>query len=362
MQKALLLLEDGTVFEGQAHGSVHTVSGEICFTTSMAGYYETLTDPSYANQVVVFTHTHIGNYGVIESLESESTQIQCKAFVCKNFSEIYSPREGAISLQKLLDKQNIPAISGIDTRILVRKIRTKGAMNAVLSTDAHQTPESLRAIFKDTPTMEGLGLAHLVSTPSPYTLRPQVTPTATVAVIDYGMKKSIAEQLLELACLVKVFPQDTPPEVLLAEQPDGILLSNGPGDPAAMKQNIVFIQKLLEANIPMMGICLGYQLLGLAVGCNTYKMHHGHRGSNHPVKNLINNRCEITSQNHGFAISPEYLPQNIKITHINLNDQTLEGFQLTDKPAFGVQYHPEASPGPHDSRYLFQQFLQWMKN
>lgn len=362
MQKALLLLEDGTVFEGQAHGSTHTVSGEICFTTSMAGYYETLTDPSYANQVVVFTHTHIGNYGVIDALEQESSKIQCKAFVCKNFSDTFSPREGAISLQKILEKQNIPAISGIDTRMLVKKIRTQGAMNAVLSTDTRQTRESLLVILKDTPSMGGLALAHWVSTPEPFELHPQTTPSVKVAIVDYGIKKSIAEQLLEHSCQVKVFPQDTPAEVIISEQPDGILLSNGPGDPAAMKQNVLIIQELLEANIPMMGICLGYQLLGLAVGCNTYKMHHGHRGSNHPVKNLINNRCEITSQNHGFAISPESLPQNLKITHINLNDQTLEGFQLTDKPVFGVQYHPEASPGPHDSRYLFHQFLQWMKN
>lgn len=358
--KALLLLEDGTVFEGSGFGAEAIATGEICFTTSMNGYYETLTDPSYSHQIVIFTHTHIGNYGVRENEEKESNRIHAKGFICRNFSNIFS-RNNAKSLQSLLEQYQIPVISEIDTRALVKKIRREGAMNALLTTQKNPNIKELKEILKNTPPMKGLHLTPHVSTLQAYEIH-TTNPRCKVAVIDYGVKQNILNELTQRGISLKVFPFNSTFEEIMSYSPDGIMLTNGPGDPAAMQNEVQVIQKFLEINIPIFGICLGHQLLSIAAGCKTVKMHHGHRGCNHPVKNLMNGKCEITSQNHGFTVDPNHLSKNVEITHINLNDKSIEGIRILNKKAFSVQYHPESCPGPHDSKYLFEQFLDIMLN
>jgi carbamoyl-phosphate synthase small subunit len=359
---AVLLLEDGTVFHGQAAGKIGTTTGEICFNTGMTGYQEIFTDPSYYGQIMVMTNAHIGNYGAKNS-ESESNSIKIAGLVCKNFTVPYSRQLADHSIQEYFEGEQMVGISDVDTRAIVRHIRNKGAMNAIISsetTDIKKLKERLAA----TPSMDGLELASQVSTKEAYTFGHE-DADFRVAALDYGIKQYILECMRDRDIYVKVFPAHTELEELKAFNPDGYFLSNGPGDPGAMDYAVDLAKKILREDKPLFGICLGHQLLARAVDIPTYKMHNGHRGINHPVKNLVNGHCEITSQNHGFGVSPEAIRDNmdkVEITHINLNDDTIEGIRLKDKPAFSVQYHPEASPGPHDSRYLFQDFVKLMEN
>lgn len=353
---ALLLLEDGTVFRGTAIGKIGTTTGEICFNTGMTGYQEVFTDPSYYGQILVMTNDHIGNYGVrAEEVESESIKIA--GLVCKRFSHNFSRKLDAFSLDEYFTANNLVGISDVDTRQLVRHIRQTGAMNAIISSETENV-EELKARLAECPDMSGLELASLVTSKEFHTLGDPSSPRK-VALLDYGSKANIARCLMERGCYLGVFPAKTPASEILAWNPDGIMISNGPGDPASMDYAIACVRELVNSGIPTFGICLGHQLLSLASGLTTYKMHHGHRGLNHPVKNLVSGRSEITSQNHGFAVSyDEKLADTVKLTHINLNDQSVEGIALLDKPAFSVQHHPEASPGPHDSWYLFDDFVQ----
>lgn len=358
---AVLLLEDGTVFHGRAAGKIGTTSGEICFNTGMTGYQEIFTDPSYYGQMMVTTNAHIGNYGA-RNIESESDNIKIAGLICKNFNyDTYSRQQADSSIQEYLEGEGLVGICRVDTRAVVRHIRSKGAMNAIVSSETLDVDE-LKTQLAKVPPMKGLELASVVSTKEAYT---QGEPTAKyrVAALDLGIKKNIIRSLVARDCYVKVFPAKTPYEDLKAWNPDGYFLSNGPGDPAPMDYAVATAKAILADDQPLFGICLGHQILALAVDIPTYKMHHGHRGINHPVKNLITGRSEITSQNHGFGVSPEALAENsdkIEITHLNLNDQTVEGIRILNHKAFSVQYHPEASPGPHDARYLFDQFIALM--
>lgn len=358
-KKAVLLLSDGSFFEGLAIGKVGTSSGELCFNTGMTGYQEIFTDPSYSGQVMVTTHTHIGNYGVHLD-EAESKGIQIAGLVVKNFSQVTSRDNATDSLQNYLESQGIVGISDIDTRALVRHIRSKGAMNGIISSEIFEE-ETLKLQLENCPDMEGLELASIVSTDSSYLVG---DPNAKykVAALDFGVKKSILKCLAERDCLIKVFPAKTSAQELAAFEPNGYFLSNGPGDPAAMDYAVETVNALLETGKPIFGICLGHQILSRSQGLSTFKMHHGHRGINHPVINLMTMKSEITSQNHGFAVNLEQAKASdkVEVTHMNLNDNTLEGIRVSGKPAFSVQYHPEASPGPHDSRYLFDNFVEMM--
>lgn len=353
---AVILLEDGTYFEGKAAGFTGTASGEICFNTGMTGYQEVFTDPSYYGQVVVMTNAHIGNYGILPE-ENESDGIKISGLIVKKFSEIYSRPLAQMSLQDFLVSNKIVAVSDVDTRALVRYIRSKGAMNVVISSETTDL-EALKKALEKTPKMEGLELSSKVSTPTAYEM-PCDGYQYKIAVIDYGVKKNILRHLNSRGAFLKVFPYNVSADEIMSFQPDGIMLSNGPGDPAAMPKQVDVIKQLISKNVPIFGICLGHQLICEAMGLSTYKMHHGHRGLNHPVKNLLTGHCEITSQNHGFAVSEKDAQNHpdIQITHINLNDNTIEGIQVKSKPVFSVQYHPEAAPGPHDSHYLFDQFI-----
>ncbi|GAB4208322.1 MAG: glutamine-hydrolyzing carbamoyl-phosphate synthase small subunit [Bacteroidia bacterium] len=355
--KAIILLEDGKTFEGYAAGYIGTAAGEICFNTGMTGYQEVFTDPSYYGQVVVMTNAHIGNYGIHPD-ESESDGIKISGLIVKKFSEVYSRPSAGMSLQEYLMQNKVVAISDVDTRALVRYIRNKGAMNVVISSETTDI-QTLKKRLEQTPKMEGLELSSKVSTKEPYEI-PSDNYQFKISVIDYGCKKNILQHLSARGAYLKVFPYNASADDILSFQPDGIMLSNGPGDPAAMPNQVQVIKQLLEKNIPVFGICLGHQLICEAVGLSTYKMHHGHRGLNHPVKNLLTGKCEITSQNHGFSVKEKdaMSHSDVVITHVNLNDNTLEGIQLKSKPVFSVQYHPEAAPGPHDSHYLFDQFFQ----
>lgn len=355
-QKAILLLEDGKTFEGYAAGYIGTTSGEICFNTGMTGYQEVFTDPSYYGQVVVMTNAHIGNYGILSN-ENESDGIKISGLVVKKFSEIYSRPSAEMSLQEFLIKNKIVAISDVDTRALVRYIRNKGAMNVVISSETTDV-NTLKEILNKTPKMQGLELSSKVSTKEAYEISCE-NFKYKISVVDYGIKKNILRHLSARGAYLKIFPYNASADDILSFKPDGIMLSNGPGDPAAMPQQVNVIKQLIEKNIPVFGICLGHQLICESVGLSTYKMHHGHRGLNHPVKNLLTGKCEITSQNHGFAVSEKaaYQHPELIVTHTNLNDNTIEGVQLKNKPVFSVQYHPEAAPGPHDSHYLFDQFI-----
>jgi carbamoyl-phosphate synthase small subunit len=360
-KKAVLLLEDGTFYEGKAAGADGDATGEICFNTGMTGYQEVFTDPSYYGQILLTTNAHIGNYGTANS-DSESEKVQISGLVCKNFTNEYSRFTADSDIQGYFEDQNIVGIYDVDTRSLVRHIRSKGAMNCIISTTDFDL-KSLKAKLKLVPSMGGLELASQVSTNATYEYGDQ-NGEYKVAVLDFGTKKNILDCFVERNCSLKVFPAKTSVEELKAYNPDGYFLSNGPGDPAAMKYAIETVKELLKEDKPMFGICLGHQILALANDIPTYKMHHGHRGINHPVKNMVSGKCEITSQNHGFGVSPEAVNDNldkIEITHQNLNDGTIEGIKVKGKDAFSVQYHPESSPGPHDSRYLFDDFIELLK-
>lgn len=360
-EQAILLLEDGTVFFGKAIGKKGIAGGEVCFNTGMTGYQEIYTDPSYFGQVLVNTTAHIGNYGV-HTDEQESDKPKISGLVVNDYSQVYSRFLSNGSLQDYLEQHNIVGISNIDTRKLVRHIRSKGAMNCLVSSSDLDTA-SLKKKLKDVPSMEGLELSSVVSTDKPYFYGDK-NSKYTVAALDFGIKTSILKHLASRNCYIQVFPARTKINVMEAWSPDGYFLSNGPGDPAVMQYAVETVSEILALNKPVFGICLGHQILGLACGLKTFKMHHGHRGLNHPIKNLTTGLCEVTSQNHGFCISADSVKDNkqIEVTHINLNDNTIAGIKLKDKPAFSVQYHPESSPGPHDSRYLFDSFIDLISN
>jgi carbamoyl-phosphate synthase small subunit len=357
---ALLVLEDGTTCYGKAYGAIGTTGGEICFNTGMTGYQEVFTDPSYYGQVLIMNNVHIGNYGVKdEDVESDSVKI--KGLIGRNLEELFSRRTAKGSLDEYLKKQNIVAIEGVDTRALVTHIRSKGAMNCIISSEI--TDENvMKQKLKEVPDMSGLELASIVSTRIPYELGNPESPIR-IAVLDYGTKRHILNCMVERGAYIKVFPAKTPLEELKKFNPAGYFISNGPGDPASMDYAVRILKDILKEEKPTFGICLGHQLLALANGIPTFKMHHGHRGMNHPVKNLITGRCEITTQNHGFGVDPEAVKtsSHVEITHVNLNDQSIEGIRLKGKPAFSVQYHPESTPGPHDSRYLFDEFIKMVQ-
>lgn len=353
---AILLLEDGKIFYGKAAGHTGTATGEICFNTGMTGYQEVFTDPSYFGQIVVTTNVHIGNYGVNDD-EVESDSIKISGLVCKQFNDVPSRQRSNGSLKDYFLRDKIVAISDVDTRALVRYIRDKGAMNCIISSEIMDV-EILKEQLSKVPSMAGLELSSKVSTKTPYFIG---DPTAEykIAVTDYGTKKNILRSLAERGCYLQVFPMKTSFEDMMKWKPDGFMITNGPGDPSAMKEEVTNIKKIINSGVPTFGICLGHQLIAEASGISTFKMHKGHRGINHPVKNLITGKCEITSQNHGFGVKAEDVAKvkNIEITHINLNDNTVEGMRYTDKNVFSVQYHPEACAGPYDSRYLFDDFI-----
>ena len=361
MSKAILLLADGTVFHGLAGGKIGTATGEICFNTGMTGYQEIFTDPSYAGQVLVATNVHIGNYG-IKNTEAESENIKIAGFVCRNFNVPYSRALADRSIQEYFEAEGLVAIHNLDTRALVQRIRERGAMNCIISSETDDVTE-LEKQLAATPSMEGLELSSQVTTRVPYFLGQEAAPLR-VAVMDYGVKKNILRCFDDRHCYLQVFPAHTSFAEIKAWNPDGYFISNGPGDPAAMGYAVDLIRQMLADQKPLFGICLGQQLLALAAGLPTYKLHHGHRGLNHPVKNLRSGRSEITSQNHGFGVLEQAVydsPSLVEATHVNLNDQTVEGIRLKNYPAFSVQYHPEASPGPHDARYLFDEFVSMMQ-
>ena len=356
---AILLLEDGTVFKGKALGSKGTTYGEIAFNTGMYGYQEIFTDPSYHKQMLVMATAHIGNYGVHDQ-EVESSSVKVAGVIVRNFSSNASRVGGSGTLQSDLEKNGTVGISDVDTRALVRHIRTNGAMNAVLSTVEFDI-NKLKAILDSVPSMDGLELSSEVSVTESYLFNK--TGDHKVALIDFGLKRSIATCLSERGCKVRVFPWNVNLEEILDWGPNGIMLSNGPGDPSVMKDVIQQVKNLVDSEIPLFGICLGHQLLSLSQGLKTEKMFNGHRGVNHPVKNLLTGKCEITSQNHGFVVSHDSVKENsnVELTHIHLNDDTVAGIRLKNKPVFSVQFHPEASAGPHDSRYLFDDFITLIK-
>jgi carbamoyl-phosphate synthase small subunit len=357
---AWLLLEDGTLLQGKAIGKSGTTGGEICFNTGMTGYQEIYTDPSYYGQIIVNTTAHIGNYGVNDE-EVESSSPKIAGLVVNDFSSIFSRRTASGSLQDYLDANGVVGISDIDTRKLVRHLRSAGAMNAIISSEFSEI-EVLKKKLSEIPSMEGLELSSIVSTSEAYEIGVPDAPYR-VAALDFGIKNNILRNLVERGCYVRVFPAKTDFKQLKDWNPDGFFLSNGPGDPAVMDYAVETVKEILESSLPVFGICLGHQLLARAAGCGTFKMHHGHRGLNHPVKNLETGLGEITSQNHGFAVKMEDVEASnqVKLTHVHLNDGTVAGIKVLDKPAFSVQYHPESSPGPHDSRYLFDQFIDLIK-
>lgn len=357
---AVLLLTDGTVFHGKAAGAIGVAKGEICFNTGMTGYQEIFTDPSYTGQLMVMASVHIGNYGIQEE-ESESKKIRISGLICRNLSATFSRHGNTISIQDFLARQSIVIVTDIDTRAVVRHIRSQGAMNALISTD-EQNIDVLKKKLQEVPSMAGMELASKVSSEKPYFYG---DPGAIykVAVLDEGVKYNTLRCLAQRNCYVQVFPYNASFELMQAWSPDGYLVSNGPGDPSVMTDVVSTVKKILAADIPLMGICLGHQLLALACGIFTNKMHHGHRGINHPVKNHLTGKSEVTSQNHGFAVNRKEIENDdrIIITHINLNDDSIEGIRVKNKRAFSVQYHPEAAPGPHDAAYLFDDFLEMMR-
>ncbi len=359
-EKAVLVLEDGTIFHGHAAGLKGTATGEVCFNTGMTGYQEIFTDPSYTGQIMLTTNAHIGNYG-IHNDEVESDSVKISGLICKDFNDHNTRPSSSMSLQEYFEKEGLVAICDLDTRALVRYVRDKGAMNAIISSE-NLDIDSLKAQLAEVPSMEGLELSSTVSTKEPYTFGEE-NAQYKVAVLDLGVKKNILRCLADRGCYLKVFPMHASVGDMLSWEPDGFFLSNGPGDPSAMPNVIGEVKKILNVGLPIFGICLGHQMIGLSSGLTTYKMHNGHRGINHPVLNLETGLGEITSQNHGFAISMDSLEtnDNIILTHKNLNDNTVEGIRLKDRSCFSVQYHPESSPGPHDSRYLFDQFVENIK-
>jgi carbamoyl-phosphate synthase small subunit len=357
-KSAVLLLEDGTVWHGKAAGKIGTTTGEICFNTGMTGYQEIFTDPSYYGQILVTTNVHIGNYGTKRD-EVESGKMKIAGLICKTFNVDYSRSQADEDIQVYFQNEGMVGISDVDTRAIVRHIRDKGAMNAIISSEVTDI-EALREQLAKVPSMAGLELSSVVTTDTPYEVG---SPNARyrIAALDFGIKRSILTNFVERDCFVRIFPAKTPFSELQTWQPDGYFLSNGPGDPGAMDYAVTTVKEILTTNKPLFGICLGHQLLARALDVPTYKMHNGHRGINHPVLNIVSGKCEVTSQNHGFGVDPSVVrakSDTIDITHVNLNDDTIEGIKVKGKPAFSVQYHPEASPGPHDARYLFDEFVQ----
>ena len=359
-RSAVLVLADGTVHHGNAYGTIGTTSGEICFNTGMTGYQEVFTDPSYYGQIVIMNNVHIGNYGVKNS-EVESDTVKIRGLIARNLEDQYSRKLADGSLEAYLQANNIVCIEGVDTRALVTHVRQKGAMNCIISSEVLDVQE-LKNQLAHVPDMSGLELASVVSTENPYTVGDEKA-SIRIAVLDYGTKKNIVQCMVDRGAFVKVFPAKTTLDELKQFNPNGYFISNGPGDPAAMEYAVNTLKGVLNENKPTFGICLGHQLLALANGIPTFKMHHGHRGLNHPVKNIITGRCEITTQNHGFGVDPEAIKNSseVEVTHINLNDDSIEGIRLKHKPAFSVQYHPESTPGPHDSRYLFDDFIKLIR-
>ena len=375
---AVLALENGTTFRGKAAGAEGLAAGEVVFNTSMTGYQEVLTDPSYAGQIVTMTCPEIGNYGVAED-DVESRGIQVAGFIVRSESPIASNWRASGTLREYLSRNNVVAISDIDTRALTRLLRSSGVMRGVIGT-GRVNPDDLVDRSRAIPHMEGADLVKDVTCatsfewPAPeageaadadpeFTLRPSRHSGRQlhIAAYDYGMKWNILRRFTEHGCKVRVYPAGTPAKELLASSPDGVFLSNGPGDPAVLSYAIDNARTVAESGVPVFGICLGHQVLGLAMGAKTFKLKFGHRGANHPVKELRTGQIEITSQNHGFAVDPESLPKDVEITHVNLYDGTIEGLRHKSQPVFCVQYHPEASPGPHDADYLFGQFLESME-
>lgn len=357
---AILMLADGHVFHGTAFGDSGTATGEICFNTGMTGYQEVFTDPSYTGQILIMNNVHIGNYGVRDT-DVESSTVKIHGLIGRNLEEKFSRFMAGGDLDTYLKANHIVAIEGIDTRALVAHIRTKGAMNCIISTEILDLEELKKALAK-VPNMDGLELASTVSTKEEYELG-DVNSTIKVAVLDFGVKQHILECLVSRGAHVRVHPAKTALSRLKEFNPNGYFISNGPGDPSAMPYAVTTLKGILAENKPVFGICLGHQLLALANDIPTFKMHHGHRGLNHPVKNIITGQCEITTQNHGFGVDPKAVNEhpNVEVTHVNLNDDSIEGIRLKDRPAFSVQYHPESTPGPHDSRYLFDNFLAMMQ-
>lgn len=368
---ARLVLENGTVYHGAAFGDITAEArGEIVFNTAMSGYQEIMTDPSYCGQIVTFTYPHIGNYGVNEA-DVESGAIQAEGIVVHEYSKHYSNWRATGSLGEYLQEARKIGIEGIDTRALVRVLRSEGAMRCMI-TAGTESDEVCISRVREIPSMNGLDLCPRVTTSTPYRyahvaaegdLLQEPEPVArrwNVAALDFGIKNNILRRLHHYGCDVTVYPATTSAEDLLASNPDGVFLSNGPGDPAAVEYGIATARKIIASGKPVFGICLGHQILGLAYGASTYKLRFGHRGANHPVKNLETGKIEISSQNHGFAVAIDSMPEFLKPTHINLNDNTLSGFRHVSDPVFCVQYHPEAAPGPHDSDYLFRDFVDLM--
>jgi carbamoyl-phosphate synthase small subunit len=375
---AILALEDGTWFSGVSAGAAGETSGEVVFNTSMTGYQEVLTDPSYAGQIVTMTAPQIGNYG-ITAADHESGAPRVAGFVVRDLSPIASNWRAQTTLRDYLTAHGIVAIGDIDTRALTRRLRSAGVMRGVIATGATLDPDELVAKARGIPMMEGADLVKEVTCATAYDFVPSLADTVAeatfgiaplkrakrqlrVAAYDYGIKTNILRRLAAHGCDIRVFPASVPAADVLASDPDGIFLSNGPGDPAAVAYAIDNVRALVDdADRPIFGICLGHQLLGLALGAETYKLKFGHRGANHPVKQLDSSKVEITSQNHGFAVNPDTLPAHARITHLNLYDGTVEGLRHVGKPIYSVQYHPEASPGPHDADYLFTQFIEEME-
>jgi len=359
-KKAIVLLADGTIFEGKSIGIEGAATGEICFNTGMTGYQEIFTDPSYYGQLMVATNAHIGNYGV-NAKEVESEGIKISGLICRNFSFDHSRTDSDGSLKDWFVEHDLIAISDVDTRALVTYIRENGAMNAIISTEVNDI-EGLKKQLAEVPNMDGLELASKVSTKKPYFIGKE-NAKYKIAALDIGIKKNILRNLAKRDAYIKVFPYNASFEDMNSFNPDGYFLSNGPGDPEPLVEAQQVAKQIIEKNLPLFGICLGHQVIALANGISTYKMHHGHRGINHPVKNMISGKGEITSQNHGFAINKEETEKNanVEITHVHLNDHTVAGIRLKDKKCFSVQYHPEASPGPKDAEYLFDQFFEMIE-
>ncbi|MCO7184924.1 MULTISPECIES: glutamine-hydrolyzing carbamoyl-phosphate synthase small subunit [Tenacibaculum] len=359
-KKALVLLADGTIFYGKSIGIEGTATGEICFNTGMTGYQEIFTDPSYFGQLMVTTNAHIGNYGV-NNEEVESEGIKISGLICRNFSFTHSRVDSDGNLFDWFEKHNLVAISDVDTRALVSYIRENGAMNAVISTEIDKIDE-LKKQLAEIPNMEGLELASKVSTKEPYFVGDENAPIK-ISALDIGIKKNILRNLAKRGAYIKVYPYNASFEQMSDFNPDGYFISNGPGDPEPLVEAQKTAKEIIEKDLPLFGICLGHQVIALANGISTYKMHNGHRGINHPVKNLLTGKGEITSQNHGFAINREETESHpdVEITHVHLNDNTVAGIRMKSKNVFSVQYHPEASPGPHDAEYLFDQFIENIK-
>ena len=359
-KSAILMLEDGTIFYGTAYGLNGIATGELCFNTGMTGYQEVFTDPSYFGQLMITTNAHIGNYGT-KNDEIESDSMKISGLICKNFNVNFSRTSADLDINSYFINQNKVVIADVDTRALVRHIRDKGAMNGIISSSDTDI-KKLTEILDSVPSMEGLELSSSVTTKKAYFYGNKKSKYK-VAVLDLGVKRNILNCMTERDCFLKVFPMNTKFEEIKNWSPDGFFLSNGPGDPAAMPNVIKEVKKITNDGRPVFGICLGHQAIALSEAISTYKMHNGHRGINHPVKNISTGKAEVTSQNHGFGISKEDVENNPNVvaTHINLNDDTVEGIKIINKNCFSVQYHPESSPGPHDSRYLFNEFVDKLK-